>query len=220
LRTGANAYEPLCQPERIRVNDRARVTIHVLGVSPTEACVLTSSAPSPTVVTNPASAIINNLAGLKFFDFESANTNALFQDMQSVPFTADLIFAADKTPPKTAAEKEAAEKKKKEEEDKKEQDANDKAAFDLYRQLASGVKDVAKPVYDKQQHWQGKYLADLDAITGYLVTDFRGERYTKFTPDTDPKIAAAKADAQVPKNISADYDSPPTEMDFQNLQSV
>ena len=115
LRDGPNAYEPVCQPERIRINDRTPATIHVIGVSPTEACTVTASPPTVTAVANPVSGIITSLAGLQFFSFGDNALNSLVQSAAAPLIEAENApVQPEETKHQTQKEKDEAARKKKE----------------------------------------------------------------------------------------------------------
>ena len=47
LQGAPNAFEPACQPARIRVNDRQQVIIRLTGLSPVDVCTASSKPPTP-----------------------------------------------------------------------------------------------------------------------------------------------------------------------------
>jgi hypothetical protein len=71
----SQSMEPVCEPERIRVNDRSPMTIVVQNLSPLEVCALTPTAPTVTAVTNPIESIINTISAYKAFDFPAATAH-------------------------------------------------------------------------------------------------------------------------------------------------
>ncbi len=204
LQNQPRAFEPQCQPARIRVNDRAPVTIHTTGLSPVEICVASSKAPAITTVTNPLESIINTVTGLKGFDFETSSQNLIVMLGEAGQLIGPRILAPPSPPP-----------------------ANANPALALFIKLAATLNDTAKPVFDKQLYWQGQYSADLTTMSQYLQADYRKGRYLQFHPADDPILATVRAHstltslpahAATPTNPS--LDTAPNEVDYAALQAL
>lgn len=203
LQNQPNALEPACQPARIRVNDRAPVSLQLTGLSPVEICVPASKAATVTTAVNPVESIINTVSGLKSFDFEAANRELL----GNVSDMANLFRAPANVPPQPPPPV--------------------NQALTLFRTLASTLNDTAKPVFDKQAHWQGLYSADIDALNKYLMADYRVMNYKMFHPDNDSLLDAVRSHAvlpPVPPHAATlshpELDTPPTEVDYAALQAL
>jgi len=196
LQNQPNAFEPECQPTRIRVNDRAAAGLLLTGVSPVEICLPASKAQTITTVVNPVESIINTVSALKSFDFGVARP-----ELQAKAKTAEGLFVA--APPGATGN------------------------LTLFRTLASTLYDTAKPVFDKQTHWQQLYLKDIDTIAKYLAADYRRANYARFRPDDDGSLESVRAHANLPPLSlhpatlqSPQMDTPPTEVDYAALQGL
>jgi hypothetical protein len=215
LQNAPNSSEPACQPARIRVNDRAPVTLRLTGVSPIDVCLVSSKPQTVTPVTNPLEALINTISGLKSFDFEPATQFSAAAIDNIVLFQA--VSPAQPPPGETEAEKRArleAEKKA------AEAKAADDEALKLFRALAKTLRPTAEPVFVKQTAWQGYYKADLVAIATYLAQDYRGTQYVNFRPESDPLLASVRSHQSFPTAAPADPASPPSEVDYAALQAL
>jgi hypothetical protein len=177
------------------------------GVSPTEICVASSKPPTITTVVNPLESIINTVAGLKSFDFESAapDLDAAVHSMSPEYLFRNRTANPPPPPPPSPADQVLA----------------------LFRSLAATLNDTAKPVFGKQTHWQHIYLADIDAIARYMAADYRGTGFPKFHPDDDPLLAAVREHSSLPPLGTraatlqhSELDTPPTEVDYAALQAL
>jgi hypothetical protein len=204
LQSQPNSFEPECQPARIRVNDRAPASLFLTGISPVEICLPASKAPTVTTVVNPLESIINTVSALKSFDFEAA-TPELVDNVANMQF----LFGQPAANPPPAPPRSASQ------------------ALSLFRQLASTLNDTAKPVFDKQTHWQGLYLTDVDVIARYLAADYRRGNYLKFHPDDDDLLATVRSHVTLPPLPAhaatlqhPELATPPTEVDYAALQAL
>src|SRR5665213_1836972 len=64
LRNAPNDREPINEPNRIRIDDRAPVTIRLMNISPLDVCSLGARTQSPTVEVNPFESLVSTIAGL------------------------------------------------------------------------------------------------------------------------------------------------------------
>lgn len=64
LQKAPNNMEPVAEPRRIRVNDRANVRFLLINLSPMDVCTRTANAPTPTPETNVAESFVTTIAGL------------------------------------------------------------------------------------------------------------------------------------------------------------
>ena len=215
LQNAPNSSEPACQPARIRVSDRAPVTLRLTGVSPIDVCLISSKPQTVTPITNPLEALINTISGLKSFDFAPAT--------QFSAAAIDNIVIFEAVAPAQAPPKETdAEKRQRLEAEKKaaEAKAADDEALKLFRTLAKTLRATAEPVFLKQTAWQGYYKADLIAIATYLAQDYRGIQYVNFKPEIDPLLASVRGHQLFPTAAPADPASPPSEVDYAALQAL
>jgi hypothetical protein len=212
LQGGTSSFEPICEPFRIRVNDRKPVTVILKGVSPLEICQTSAKAPTITTVTNPFESIIGSIAGFKSFAFAN---QALAEYNVQTKVLDDRIKAFEVKPPSPPP---APAK------------APPPPPFDPNKDALTQFNDTAKKVYtsaqrvtDKQIKWQKRYQADIDSMVDYLAIPYRGTDYIKFKPDTDPLLAQVRADMTV---TSIDVDGPPgpndpaSELDYAGLQAL
>jgi hypothetical protein len=194
LQRAPNSFEPACQPGRIRVNDRARVTIRLTGLSPIDVCLPSSKPQTVTTVASPLETIINTVSGLKSFDFETASTQF------SANRINNLVLNPPSAPPPSTA---------------------DQQALDLFKSLAGRVMPIAQPIFAKQMAWQNNYQTDLNTIARYIAQDYRGAQFSTFAPETDPQLATVRRHlafplATDPQSIA----SPPSELDYAALQAL
>jgi len=210
LQNYPNAFEPLCQPTRIRVDDRTPVTLRLENLSPIEICTPAAKAPSPNAVTNPLESIINSVVGLKAFDFA--------QHLDFAEYTKDLgkldevMGIAPRTPvvnrpplpPPTGTE------------------SPDEKALRLFNDIAGQVLESAQEVSQKQTVWQGNYKKDNDDMITYLAADYRGSKYHNFDPDIDAALAAVRAHVALGAIALDAYTNayPPNELDYAELQML
>ena len=143
LQGAPNAYEPACQPARIRVNDRQQVVIRLTGLSPVDVCSAASKPPTTTTVANPLETIINTVTGLKSFDFETANATTFSQ--QSIN-SMQRLFQYQIAP---RGPRETPEEKKKREEAEAAKKADDEA-LRLFITLSQDVLPAASEIYSRQ----------------------------------------------------------------------
>ena len=218
LQNAPNSFEPLCQPARIRVNDRAPITLRLTGVSPTEVCLPNSKPQTVTTVANPLETIINTVTGLKAFAFERAST---LYSTESIESLSSLIIGTPPAPPTPGETAEQKRQRLAEEKKASEARAADEEALNLFKQLASSVIPTASTVFAKQTAWQSYYQTDLNNMAKYLSQDYRGTRYSSFQPETDPQLATVRSHLSFP--IAADPQSPtspPSEVDYASLQAL
>jgi hypothetical protein len=210
LQNYPNAFEPVCQPTRIRVNDRTPVVLRLENLSPVEICTPATKAPTPTAVTNPLESIINSVTGLKAFDFAQHIGSAEYlQDMIKLD---ELLGIQPRTaavqPPPPAPPKAG--------------ETPDEKALRLFNQIAGQVLQSAQNVTRKQALWAGKYKSDNDAMISYLVADYRGANYSNFDPDLDPLLVNVRAHIATSSIASDAYSDayPPNELDYADLQML
>lgn len=214
LQNAPNAFEPACQPARIRVNDRQQVIIRLTGLSPVDVCTASSKPPTATTVANPLETIINTVAGLKSFDFETANTTT-FSD-QNIASMQKLFRYQIAAP----GPRETPEEKKKREELEAAKKADDDA-LQLFITLSKEVLPAARDVYSKQTKWLTAYQTDIKIMAAYLAQDYRGTKYVSFLPETDPNLATTRQHLAFPKaTYPAGPDDIPSELDYAPLQAL
>jgi len=214
LQNAPNAFEPACQPARIRVNDRQQVIVRLTGLSPVDACTASSKPPTATTVANPLETIINTVAGLKSFDFETANTTTFSQ--QNIA-SMQHLFQYQIAPPKP---RETPEEKKKREEAEAAKKADDDA-LQLFITLSTEVLPATRDVYSKQTKWLTAYQTDIKIMAAYLAQDYRGAKYVSFVPETDPALGATRLHLAFPKaTYPAGPDDIPSELDYAALQPL
>ena len=131
-----------------------------------------------TTITNPIEAVINNITGLKGFDFGAGN----LADLQAKLGQLDYLYTPGGVKPATPRAAPT---------------GPDAAALALFKTLARSVYDIAPNIFKKQLAWQGKYKDDLDSINNYLLKDFRGKAWTMFDPDNAKELANAKLHSQL-----------------------
>src|SRR5580700_2901263 len=64
LQRSPNNMEPVAEPRRIRIDDRANVQFLLTNLSPLDVCTRTANAPTPTPETNVAESFVTTIAGL------------------------------------------------------------------------------------------------------------------------------------------------------------
>lgn len=210
LQNNPNAFEPVCQPTRIRVNDRTPVKLTLENLSPIEICTPSTKASTPTTVTNPLESIINTVAGLKSFDFEqNINSNDFMQNMVTID---SYLGLQPRTPTVTPPPQRLP----------RNQQTPDQQALTLFNDIAGHVLETAQKITKKQTVWQGYYQTDSDAMVTYLFTDYRGVNYTQFDPDGTPALAAVRAHIATSSIAANGYTDayPPNELDYAKLQML
>lgn len=215
LQSAPNSFEPACQPARIRVNDRAPVTLHLTGLSPIDVCAVSSKPPTVTSVASPFETIVNTVTGLKSFDFEAANNTTYSPNAANV---VNGLFRANAAPPPPP--KETPEQKKKREE-LAAQAAADAATLSLFIKLSQGVIPAATTVFAKQATWLKLYQTDVSSIALYIAHDYRTSNYTNFQPETDPQLATVRSHLSFPTAaFPPGASDPPSELDYAGLQAL
>lgn len=203
LRNNPDGFEPACEPQRIRVNDRIPTTIRLVNISPVEICISSLKPPTITTATSPLETIINTVAGLKSFDFEPANLfdyHAQVNNLENLFGPPPAAHPGVPPPPETP----------------------DQLALDRFQLLAGQVVPAAQAVMHKQVDWQTRYQNDMDALMTYLSHDYRGGNYSNFDPDHAAELATARAHIAVTlisTNPGAPGD-PPSELDYAPLQAI
>jgi hypothetical protein len=210
LQNNPNAFEPVCQPTRIRVNDRTPVKLTLEKLSPIEICTPSTKASTPTAVTNPLESIINTVAGLKSFDFEQhINANDFMQDMVTID---NFLGLQPRTPAVTPPQRRLPPNPQ----------TPDQQALALFNEVAGQVLETAQNVTKKQTAWQGYYQKDSDAMVTYLSADYRGANYIQFDPDGAASLAAVRSHIATSSIAANGYTDgyPPNELDYAQLQML
>ena len=207
LQNAPNSFEPQCQPARIRVPDRTKVTIHITGLSPMDVCNISSKAPTVTTVTNPLEAIITSVTGLKNFGIGTGSRQAA-AEMQQIQMAAtgdpgaiNAVALAEDELVKAAGLAEA-----------KQDPQAALHAFSVKLTL-----EAAK-VFWGQQQWLAKYQQDAKDIIKYAAKDYRKLAYSGFHPVDDQELADVRKHVALPG--TAGPDPLPTEIDYAHLQSL
>ena len=211
LQGGSKSFEPACQPLRIRVKDRQNTKLVIKNVSPVEICTVSSKAPAPTTAVNPVESIISTVTGLKGFSLPSKSAKTY---IQALNLDADkLNVVSPPTEQKTGLTKKQVEALAKEQ----------KEALDRVSSLLRNISHLAGEVAEKQQKWQTIYKNDLEAISKYILSDYRGQLAPTFKAKAGLEKAYAHANVTVPASPpdpgKVDSDAAPSEIDYAEIQT-
>ena len=208
LQNAPNSLEPMCQPARIRVPDRTKVTIRLTGLSPLDVCTLSSKPQTVTTVANPLETIINAVSGLKAFSLGVAPATVYetktFTPPETEPKTP--VNIQNETPEQKDA-RIAAQKKK-----------ADEAALAAFDALSESIRPTADDVFLGQRAWLVEYQKDVVKIAEYVAKDYRGTNLWTFQPETGGALADVRTHVNLP---DAKGSTPlPTEKDYAKLQAL
>ena len=106
LQNAPNNMEPVAEPRRIRVDDRANVQFLLKNLSPLDVCSRTASTPTPTVETPVAESLVTTIAalggqaiGASTANLPANSTKALFLSSRNQAQLEPLLEELNAAPP-------------------------------------------------------------------------------------------------------------------------
>jgi len=164
LQKTPNDMEPLKEPTRIRVDDRASVTVHIVNLSPLDLCSLGARTSTPTVEVNPIESLVGTIAALGAF---GAGGGAKMSDVVS----SSVRFAAPPPPEPMFSD----------------------PVYLRFQTFSSGFDADTNGIVSGQKSDQGNLDNTAPkALLDYLKADYRGTNWQSFDPESDSKLAVVR----------------------------
>jgi hypothetical protein len=178
LQMAPNNMEPVAEPRRIRINDRANVQFLLIGLSPMDVCSRSASAPTPTAETPVGESFVTTIAGFGGLAVGGSAPKFLANSKINMDIFNETMEGLDQATTKLAAPT-----------CKIEADPEYKALVTLSKKFfpdACGLIGTSKPD-DHCKNDPGSQLrksADMDLaarqLAAYLGQDFRGSNAKNF----------------------------------------
>lgn len=176
IRLRNKSTEPYGEPTRIRVDNRSRVRLRLINLSPIDVCSPGGRTPSPTTETNPLEFLVTTIAGLGGFSLGTSTA-----DNSITALTAEVQIAQQHMVASTLAQKRA-------------NPVLDDQRYKRFVDLATLSHSLAKPVVDEQNARRLSLDNDPNILAAYLAGDYRGRLWTEFNPANDVRLQIVRSD--------------------------
>lgn len=196
LQKAPNNMEPVAEPRRIRIDDRANVRFLLTNLSPLDVCTRTANAPTPTPETNVAESFVTTIAGLGAQAIGGSTANLPANSAVSTNLYVLNTTALNNLQIKVAAPQ-----------CKIESDPEYKAILDLSQEFFPeacgliGSPDPEKNCANNPNN-QLKRAGDIDNATrklgNFIGADYRAENQKDFIVDGNTKLDSIRDAYSVP----------------------
>lgn len=197
LQNAPNNMEPVAEPRRIRVDDRANVQFLLQNLSPLDVCSRTASTPTPTVETPVAESLITTIAalggqaiGASTAGLPANSTKSTLLSSRNQAQLEPLLEELNAAPPPQCKVQDDPEYKQ-------------ILAFsgEFFRK-ASGIIGMPPKVCRNDRADQMELSCEIDAATrklgAYVGADYRGTLQASFMVDGNPELQAVRESYTLP----------------------